>query len=174
MTNYFRIAPDGARRGPYSKQQLQEFAASESIKPNTLIVTDAGDTIAAKQIPGLVFGGVGFGRQQSSGGFFDFGFTRFITNVLVPVIWCFVLITSFLDYGYGIMTALGIMQPIQAVEVLLFTSTRFILSILSIEHPIVAIFANTILLFLNLVVTRIILELIIVLFRIETYLRAMR
>ena len=112
--------------------------------------------------------------EQPSRGFFDIRFTRFITNVLVPVIWCFVLITSFLDYGYGIMTALGIMPPILAVEVLLFTPTRFILSILSIEHPVVAILASTILLFLNLVVTRIVLELIIVLFRIETHLRAMR
>ena len=116
--------------------------------------------------------------EQSSGGFFDrffdLGFTRFMTNVLIPGIWCFVLVTSFIDYGYTIMTAFRIMPPIQAVEVLLFTPTRFILSILAIEHPIAAIFVSTILLLLNLVVTRIVLELIVVFFRIETHLRTIR
>ena len=112
--------------------------------------------------------------EQQPGGFFDIRFTRFMTNVLIPGIWCFVLVTSFLDYGYGILAAFRIMPPIQAMEVLLFTPTRFILSILAIKHPIVAIFVSTILLLLNLVVTRIVLELIVVFFRIETHLRTIR
>ena len=112
--------------------------------------------------------------HQSSGGILDIRFTRFMTNVLIPVIWCIVLITAFLDYGYTIITALGIMQPIMALEVLLFTPSRLILMILAIQFPAVAIFLSTLILFVYLVIIRIILELIIVLFRIETHLRAMR
>jgi hypothetical protein len=106
-------------------------------------------------------------------GIFNIRFTRFMTNVLIPVIWSIVLVTSFLDYVYTIMTAFG-MPPSQALEVLLFTPARFFLSALAVKHPIAAIFLSTILLCISLVVTRITLEIIIVFFRIEAHLRAMR
>ena len=110
----------------------------------------------------------------SLGSIFDIRFTRFITNVLVPVIWRIVLIISFLDYGYTLMTAFGVMPPNETLEVLLFTPLRFVLSILSTHHPIAATFLSTILLCIDLVVARIGLEIVIVVFRIETHLRTIR
>ena len=112
--------------------------------------------------------------RRKIGRVFDIGFTRFITNVLVSVLWCIALVHLFVDYAYGILTAFGIMQPILELEVLLFTPTRFLLSALTFQHPIVAVFVSTILLFLNLIFYRVFFELIIVLFRIESHLRAMR
>ena len=105
---------------------------------------------------------------------FDIKFTRFATNIFVPFLWIVALVSHFLDYGYTTLTIFGIIEPIELLEFLLFSSISLFIGLLAIVNPVVAFLLNTIILFLSLILTRIVLELIIVLFRIETNTRANR
>ena len=192
MANYFYYDADGKQQGPVDIHGLRELVTQGVIVPSTSIKEEGEHSIfAARRIPGLfpaglfaspsgaIFQPVSLNERRSGifdrlSGIFDIGFTRFMTNVLIPVFWCIVLVTSFIDYGYGILTAFEIVQPSQTLEALLFTPTRFLLSVIVFQYPIGAVFVCTILLFLNLVFYRVFFELIIVLFRIESHLRAMR
>ena len=170
MTDYFYVDTNGQQQGPVTSEQLKELVAKGIIKPDTHLNTGGTRLVFAEHIPGLFSDE----SKASTPVFLDIGFTRFITGTLVPILWILALVFLFLDYGYSFLTTFGIIEPILALEVVLFTPIRFFVSILGIGYPVVAFIANTVILFLSLVLVRIILEGIIVLFRIETHLRTIR
>jgi len=87
--------------------------------------------------------------------FFDFGFTRFITNTWISIIWT---ICVFVILGtYGIALIAGLVTMTQN-----FGGGFMIMVMATIAAP------------LYLLLVRIGLEVIIVVFRIETHLRALR
>ena len=98
MANYFYNDSDGNRRGPFSKEQIRELAANETIMATTILVTDAGHSAnASSWFPGLKFKDT---KQQMSADtspvFFDIGFTWFISNTWISIIWCIVIAVHFL------------------------------------------------------------------------------
>lgn len=85
--------------------------------------------------------------------FFDFGFTRFITNTWISFIWGLFVVLACLVCGIGVLVVLAQAGFLAAIGAMVFL-------------PIIAA--------LYLVLIRISLEFVIVVFRIETHLRAIR
>ena len=95
--------------------------------------------------------------SQKSPGFFDFGFTRFITNTWISFIWMVCVGVILLGYVIALIAGLSAM----------FVHGSF-------TGVVIIILAATVAAALCLLFTRISLELTIVVFRIETHLRALR
>jgi len=153
MAEYFYFNAKSKRQGPVDEQQLKELAAQGVIRPETPISTGGSTAVFAKQIPGLIFNTVpnseSLGIDEKSPGFFDIGFTRFITNTWTSILWVLTIILAFVGCGGALVYAatneapiLFLLAPIATVLFLLFMRISF--------------------------------ELTIVLFRIETHLRTIR
>ena len=142
---YFYTDANGNKQGPYSTRALQHLATEGKITATTPLETDdkrpAG---SAGQLPGLKFGALSGG---TSPGFFDIGFTHFITNTWTSILWVLTIIIAFL----GCVGAIGYAVSNEA-------------PILILIAPIAAA--------LFLLLMRMTFELEIVVFRIETRLRA--
>jgi len=151
MANFFYTDADGNRQGPVSEQRLKELVAQRVIMPMTLLETDGGHKGVARQIPGLNF-------PTDEIGLFDIGFTRFFTNIYISYIWILTIILTLLSY----VVCLGFLFSIAGYN-LGPPGTVFVLFIVL-----------TILVPISLLVERMSLEAIIVFFRIETHLRAIR
>jgi len=157
MANYFYTDADGNKRGPYNEQHLQELVTRGLIGPNTPLENDTGHKGRMWEFPDL--NGANAQRtslntpdtsyEQMSPSLFDFGFTRFVTNTWISIIWALTIVLTFLGC-VGAMVfgasnnvpALFIIAPITAALFLLFMRMAF--------------------------------EVTIVLFRIETHLRTIR
>jgi len=150
MAKYFYTGGDGIKRGPYNEQHLQELVTRGLIGKNTPLETDTGHVGLVGQVPGLKFDS---GSQQASLGFFDIGFTRFITNTWTSILWGATIGATFLGCVIALVVALFSGEPILFFVALL----------------IVPISAALFLLFM-----RMSFELTIVIFRIETHLRSIR
>ena len=151
MADYFYIDANGTKQGPVNTDRLKEMAASGLITPDTLLVMENGYKRHARSHPGLfepVPQRTYYGSQTSSG-FFDIGFTQFITNTWTSIFWVLTIILAFLGCGGAMLYALSRNEPI-----------------LLLIAPIAAI--------LFLLFMRMSFELTIVLFRIETHLRTIR
>ena len=145
MANYFYYDRNlNKKQGPVSREQLQELVVQGVIEPRTPVGTDTGHKGIARDIPGL-----NFETTPTSTGFFDIGFTRFITNTWTSILWVLSIGTSFLGCGVAILFAIG-----NGVYILLFIA------------PIATA--------LFLLFMRMSFEITIVLFRIETHLRTIR
>jgi len=94
MADYFYYNTNGKRQGPVSEEQLKELAAQRIIKPNTLLRTLDGQSIKTEQIPGLNF--PQHYQTASMSGLFDIGFTWFFSNNWISIIWSVVIIVHFL------------------------------------------------------------------------------
>ena len=171
MTNYFHIESDGTKRGPFTEQQIRELAKWGHINPDTPIEPDTGSATVAGQIPGLEFGqqpAWSLSNNQFasasktmfasttvckhngiSTGFFDIGFTRFITNTWTSILWLLTIFLTFIGCGGAMVFGASNGAP-----ALLFIA------------PIVAV--------VFLLIMRMSFELTIVLFRIETHLREIK
>jgi len=96
MANYFYTDENGQKQGPVSAEQVKELVVQGIVKPNTLLEirldtlpeTENGHVVEAGLIPDL------FTRQSS--GLFDIGFTRFISNTWISIIWVILIIVHFL------------------------------------------------------------------------------
>jgi len=104
MTNYFYFDAYGKKQGPFSRQYINELAAKEVIVPDTLIeVEDSYEgepsikVVKARYICGcFLHEHPGLGFPKATPGFFDIGFTRFISNTWISVIWVILIIAHFL------------------------------------------------------------------------------
>jgi len=150
MRTYFYTDSNGERQGPVYREQLKELAINGIIIPTTLVETKDGFTMCTQTYRDL---DSSFATKrtdtQTSSGFFDIGFTRFITNTWISFIWVVFIILSILGCGGAMVfgasnnaPVLFIIAPIAAILFLLFMRMSF--------------------------------ELTIVLFRIETHLRTIR
>ena len=154
MANFFYTNANGESQGPYNKEQIKELAANETILATTILKSDGGHTAnASAWFPGLKFKQVPeleHAAQQWSPGLFDIGFTRFITNTWISIIWVLTIILTFLGcVGAMVYHAFNNAPPV-----------------LFIIIPIVSL--------LSLLSMRMLFEVTIVLFRIETHLRTIR
>ena len=153
MANYFFTDVSSKKQGPIDIQQLKELLASGIIMPTTLLESDNGYKGRARDVPDLTMSKPNpmFSPKthQTSSGFFDFRFTRFITNTWISFIWTVIVILMLLGYGGAVIFGLYVMSQGAAMGLV------FIL-LATIVVPLYLLFA------------RMGLELIIVFFRIET------
>jgi hypothetical protein len=100
MADYFYFDTNRQIRGPYDDQQLQELATQGIVKPNTMVTDDKRHWKKAIRIPGLVFqdGAVAQGDPV----IFDIGFTRFISNTVNSIIWVICILAAIAACGYGV------------------------------------------------------------------------
>jgi hypothetical protein len=157
MTNYFFTGGDGKKRGPYNAQHVHELVTRGLIGANTPLETDTGVTIVTRQVPGL-----NFDAASTSGipniGFFDFGFTRFITNTWISIIWRIAVALVFVAWGLWVIGGLFAMTQ-NADGILMGIGMILLVTIIA---PI------------ELLIIRIVLEFVIVVFRIETHQRTIK
>ena len=185
MTDFFYFDQTNQKQGPVDRLQLQELAAQGAIGPDTLVETDTGQKGVAGRIPGLFATtqsspfavppmppyrgspqpGYRNPRQYSPGilGFLDFGFTRFITNIWISFIWGVIIIGTLLLWGFSVLS--GLITIFRADGE--FAFVWVILGLMSI-------FLSTVLSAFQLLFARMLLEFIIVVFRIEAHLRVIR
>jgi len=163
MTDYFYLDTNGTRRGPCDEDRLQELAANGTIRPDTLIgEMDAGLTLtglkkATELIPDSTFNS---DARRTPLGFFDFGFTRFFTASLIPFFWIVSVVVAFSIWGSFVLIGLfAIITGAVGDDTIL--GTFYIL-------------LSTVALLIHLLLIRIALEFLLIVFRIETHLRAIR
>jgi len=164
MAHFFYTDVDGQEQGPINKEQLKELAANGTIAATTILKSDGGHTAnASAWFPGLKFKPVtqqtspdcaGNQSEQSeylfnAPGLFDIGFTRFITNTWTSILWVLTIILALLGCGGAMVSGASNNAP-----------ALFIIA------PIAAA--------LFLLFMRMLFELTIVIFRIETHLRTIR
>ena len=142
MTKYFYIDADGEKQGPVSKQQIIELAEQGIILPTTPIGTKDRYISEVSQL-----------REKP--GFFDIGFTRFISNIWISIIWAIVIVVHF--FGF----------------ILLLIGTGMIMASGDSKAPVAALSLSIVILgtaglSLSLLFCRMALELDVILFRIET------
>jgi len=155
--NYYYTDAEGNRRGPYNEQQLRDLVTQNIIQQEAPVHTDTGNTALVKEI---LFPSLYPSKRiqttpqesittQTLPGFFDIGFTRFITNTWTSILWVLTIIFALLGCGGAMVfgafndaPVLFIIAPIAAALFLLFMRMAF--------------------------------ELTIVIFRIETHLRTIR
>ena len=175
MTTYVYLDANGQRRGSVTIEQLRDLAKEGIITPKTLLMTDGGFAIRAKELD-LQFNTVvpppadptPYATEQTATarqlvlsqshltGFFDFDFTRFITNSWISFLWRLTVFLTILSAIIWII--LGVIM-------------------VSNNNPTVGmllIFVVPIINGVSLLFSRIVFEFIIVVFRIETHLRAIR
>jgi len=164
MTNFFYYDQSFQKRGQYTEQELKELLAQGTISRETLIGEMGGEHTDAKLkrmgelFPDLFFKSASpQAAPETSPGFFDFGFTRFITNTWISFIWIVIVTLTILVFCVAILAGLftlsqGGVSPAGVGIILLAT----------IIAPLFLLFA------------RMGLEGVIVLFRIETHLRSIR
>jgi len=149
MADCFYIDADGIKQGPVNTDHLKELAVRGLITPDTLLIMDNGYKRHARSHPGL-FGSATqqtYSGTQTSSGFFDIGFTRFITNTLTSFLWVLTIILAIFGCGGAFVYAANNDEPI-----------------LFLIAPIAAM--------LFLLSMRMAFELDIVIFRIEKHLRS--
>ena len=89
-------------------------------------------------------------------GFFDFGFTRFVTNTWISIIWRIAVALIFIAWGCWVIGGLATManvDPLMGIGIIL---------LVTVVVPI------------ELLLIRMVLEFVIVVFRIETHLRTLK
>jgi len=162
MANYFYCDANGKKQGPFNEQHLQEQAAEGTIRPSTMQETENGsELVAARQIISQRH----FAKQDVLG-FFDFGFTRFITNTWISFIWMLTVGITFLAWGLLIL-AWGLSIWFIISQGGKFAVGGFLMRFLMIlVSPLVAA--------IYLLFTRMGLEFMVVIFRIETHLRELK
>ena len=142
-------APSPAAQSAQSTPSASPFAISAGHVP-----PHHGGTQSGYQNPGHYL------PREESPGFFDFGFTRFVTNTLISIIWVLTVVLT-LPF-WGIMVLVGLYNMAQAQG-----EFDFAIGLLTI-------LLSTFSAVFGLLFTRIILELIIVMFRIETNTRTLK
>jgi len=149
MANWYYYNASGQELGPISPQQIKELASQGTIGPETLLRSEKDrNPVKASQL-------LDFPKP----GFFDIGFTRFVTNVWISFIWIIIIMAHALGF-ITLLVRAGMMLAGGDDEASL---VAFLVMV-----------SGTVGLLLSLLFTRIILEVIIVIFRIETHLRAIR
>lgn len=109
--------------------------------------------------------GMDYVSSTKTAGFFDLGFTRFITNTWISVIWVFEIAIVFLYYIIAVLYASYVTFSIPPVQ-MSFPGKIVLVLFAVCAATLVAIFA--------LAAIRVALEFLIVIFRIETHLRTIR
>ena len=174
----------GNKIGPFKGRELRLLALQGTITPDTVLEGSDGRTIIAGKAGGLPFPEAPplsqpdtsnpfdtdspatnnpfdlSGEEASSPGFFDIRFTRFITNVWISIIWCTVIAFHFLGYSVMVLAILYMMATADT-ESARIAGFLFLL-------------LGTVGWLLSLLFSRMGLEFIIVVFRIETHLRTMK
>jgi len=149
MANWYYYNASGQELGPISPQQIKELASQGTIRPETLLRSEKDkNPVKASQL-------LDFPKP----GFFDIGFTRFITNTWISIIWVIIIMAHALGFITLLIRA-GTMLAGENDEALL---VAFLVMVLGTVGSL-----------LSLLFTRIILEVIIAIFRIETHLRVIR
>jgi len=144
MANYFYFDANGDTQGPVSEEQLQELVAQGTITAQTPMSTDTGRRGTASQLAGLVF--PQHYPSASESGILDIGFTRFISNTWISIIWVILIIAHFLVAVGAIFMAFNTDQTLGTISLLAVPLTALIL----------------------LLSSRMALELAVIFFRIET------
>ena len=154
MTNYFYLNANGHKQGPISENQLEELASKGIIRPDTQVELDGGYTFSAEQIL-KTFSATPteddleeYEEKKESSvifdiGFFDIGFTRFISNSWISIIWVIVIVVHILAMIGAAVSFAGEESPVPFL---------------------IALFVAPI----SLLLCRMILELEVIFFRIET------
>jgi len=119
MAKYFYYDADGKKQGPIDGDRIKELIAQETITPTTQMATDAGRTGTASQIIGLRHNTTASNpRNQDllsdmkSPGIFDIGFTRFISNTWISIIWVILIIVHFLVAIGATLYSLNVGHPV--------------------------------------------------------------
>jgi len=160
MANYFYTDAKGQKQGPVSRDQLIELATLGDIEHASVVETDTGDRESAEYfIPSTCFkrAKAPLAVAEPSPGIFDIRFTRFVMNFYIPYIWVLTIIVCFLGWAFSVV--LGVNQLATEREPM---------------YGIAAILMATIAVPFSLLFSRMVLEVVIVLFRIETHLRTIR
>lgn len=172
IADFYYYDQNDQRQGPFSKQQIKELAAQKTITPETLLEDDAGQQEVAGQIPELFVPSSpiidhsissatqGTPQHEPSPGFFDFGFTRFITNTATSILWAMTVVLTILGYvGYTIYHFYTLVNHPE-------------LGVMVVGWAIVVFVAYTLAAVMFLLWMRMVFELEIVVFRIEKHLRS--
>ena len=145
MTTWYYYNKNGEKVGPRTSADIKTLASRGDITSETIIEIENDNGISATAARNVIT----FQPMSSSSGFFDIGFTRFITNTWTSILWVLSIILAFL----GCVGAMVLGASNEAPELFIFA-------------PIAAA--------LFLLFMRMSFELTIVLFRIETHLRTIR
>ena len=141
MANYFYRDANGQRRGPYDEQQLQELEQRGIITATTPLETDRKYLGLADQVPGLKFSFPSQQTlQQASPDFFDIGFTRFISNTWISIIWCIVIFVHFvgaLGAMYYAFNTDGTLGAISLLVVPLITAISLLFCRMGLELEVI-------------------------------------
>ena len=149
MANFFYFDRNNQKQGPVSRDQLIELATQGDIEHASVVETNTGDRESAEYfIPSTCFkrAKAPLAIAEPSSGFFDIGFTRFISNTWISIIWCIVIIVHFLG-------AIGAMSYAFNTD-----GTTGVISLLAV--PLITL--------VSLLSCRMALELEVIFFRIET------
>ena len=155
MANYFYTSAKGEKLGPYNEGHLLEMIKRKLVEPDTPLETDTGTRVTVGQVLGSNF---------KSAGLFDIGFTRFITNTWISTIWGFCIVFTTVVWGYETYT---IFQTGKGTG-------WFFTTMLPNQQQGFLVLFMTFEAIIGLLITRVMLELIIAIFRIEMHLRAIR
>jgi hypothetical protein len=153
MANYYYRDADNKEQGPYDKQQLQELAKQGIIKPSTMLATKQRYLGNAELFPGLVFqdGTVsksGTELEQTSvehsPGIFDIGFTRFVSNTIISIIWVICILAAVIACIGGVLVMMN-GNAIMGIAMILLApiALLFIRMTLELEVVIFRIESNT-------------------------------
>ena len=154
---------------------LPETVQSESTQPESITLLSSSDAASPPSSPFVIpishvplyYGSPQsdspnpgyYSPRESSTGIFDFGFTRFITNTWISMIWRISVILTLVFLGIMVVGGLYFMAQGKGEYDFLILLT---------------ISLSTIAAILNLLFTRITLEFIIVVFRMESHLRVLK
>jgi len=150
MPNYFYTDTNGSKKGPFDVKQLQVLVDRGIITPATRLETDGGHQGVAEQVPELRF----LQLKSAVRPFFniDIGFTQFITNTWISFIWILTIVA----------------------HVLIFLCVLAVMFANAFEAGFVTVVVGIPFFLFSLLFSRIGLESVVVLFRIETHLRSIR
>ena len=150
MTDYFYTDASGNRRGPFNEEQIKQLAKYNHISLATLLETDDGSKMLVEEIVSdLNNPDTSQTSSATSPGLFDIGFTRFITNTWISIIWVLTIVLTFL----GCVGAMVFGASNNAPELFIIAPIASLLSLLFMWMSF---------------------EVTIVLLRIETHLRTIR
>gem|GEM_PF-1197807 len=155
---FFYVDSEGKKQGPVSKEEIKKMATLGVIKPDTQIeYADDGYNFKAGKHPDLKFSsGLSCCNRKTcrattlptekNTGIFDIGFTRFISNTWISIFWVLLIIAHFSVAIGAMMFSFNAGSPVPLL---------------------IALFAAPI----SLLLFRMILELAVVCFRIESNIR---
>ena len=130
MTKYFYYDWAGTKQGPVSEEQFKELLAKRVISRYTMLETEDGSVqFEALRLPNL------FPERQAQPpcGIFDIGFTRFISNTWISIIWGILITAHIIGAVVCLFAALNNGDPRLFLVALVVVPVSLLLCRMSLE-----------------------------------------